>query len=285
MEGHARRSQRRHGGLGPRWRLEPKCVSSPTSVARMARFGGRSSSLKFARAIPEAEDKRFERTVSNRRERRLHLPCRRSWVRVPSSAPKTPVNLGFCFEKRQRESPMSPRKWTQNYVFPCGPLSVLCERIRLATSNPDAPAAVGSTTSLPWRFRGVTRVHARSCAAQFLLQIGLNEAPTMRREWSRVSFLMCPFCVRAWLLALTTPPAPQVARMATGRARLIEPPVVCVSFYVRRGSGGRDAKKRSTVSSGSMLRCARARMRAPSSAAISTVACVSASACGAPNLV
>src|SRR6266545_6413682 len=54
-----------------------------------------------------------------------------------------------------------------------------------------------STPSLPWRFRGVTCVHARSLATQFLLQIGLVRTPEMRRETPRVSFLMCPFCVRA----------------------------------------------------------------------------------------
>jgi hypothetical protein len=53
-----------------------------------------------------------------------------------------------------------------------------------------------STPSLPWRFRGVTRVHERSLAAQFFLEIAPNELSTMRREPSRVSFLMCPFCVR-----------------------------------------------------------------------------------------
>jgi hypothetical protein len=36
------------------------------------------------------------------------------------------------------------------------------------------------------------------------LQIGLLKALEMRREASRVSFLMCPFCVRALLLCLTT---------------------------------------------------------------------------------
>jgi hypothetical protein len=46
-------------------------------------------------------------------------------------------------------------------------------------------------------FRGVTRVHARPFAARFFLQIGLSEASRMRREASRVSFLMCPFCVRS----------------------------------------------------------------------------------------
>jgi hypothetical protein len=56
-----------------------------------------------------------------------------------------------------------------------------------------------STPSLPWRFLGVTRVHTRSLTAQFLLQIGLLQAVEMRRETSRVSFLMCPFCVRAVL--------------------------------------------------------------------------------------
>ena len=62
------------------------------------------------------------------------------------------------------------------------------------------------TPSLPWRFWGVTRVHARSLATHFLLQIGLLQAVEMRRETSRVSFLMCPFCVRALLTTSTTTP-------------------------------------------------------------------------------
>src|SRR6476620_8748170 len=44
-------------------------------------------------------------------------------------------------------------------------------------------------------------------------------------------------------------------------------------------------KKRCTVSSGWMLRCALARMRAPSSAASSTDACSSAVDLGLPNLI
>ena len=73
-----------------------------------------------------------------------------------------------------------------------------------------------STPSLPWRFRGVTRVHARSLATHFLLQIGLVEALEMRRETSRVSFLMCPFCVRGLLAAATT-------SLRTSRIELLQP--------------------------------------------------------------
>jgi hypothetical protein len=51
---------------------------------------------------------------------------------------------------------------------------------------------------------GVMRVHARSLATQFLLQIGPGGTLEMRRETTRVSFLMCPFCVRGMLLKLTT---------------------------------------------------------------------------------
>jgi hypothetical protein len=36
-----------------------------------------------------------------------------------------------------------------------------------------------------------------SFATQFFLQIDTNEFSRVRREASRVSFLMCPFCVRA----------------------------------------------------------------------------------------
>jgi hypothetical protein len=56
-----------------------------------------------------------------------------------------------------------------------------------------------STPSLPWRFRGVTCGHARSLATQFFLQIFQIRRRTMRRETSRVSCLMCPFCVRGAL--------------------------------------------------------------------------------------
>jgi hypothetical protein len=61
-----------------------------------------------------------------------------------------------------------------------------------------------STPSLPWRFRSVTRVHARSLATHFPLQIGPFAGRLIRRETSRVSFLMCPFCVRVMLPRLTT---------------------------------------------------------------------------------
>jgi hypothetical protein len=58
---------------------------------------------------------------------------------------------------------------------------------------------------------GDTRVHARSFATRFLLQISLLWALEMRRETSRVSFLMCPFCVRALVPSRTTPvPLPAV---------------------------------------------------------------------------
>ena len=61
-----------------------------------------------------------------------------------------------------------------------------------------------STPSLPLRFGSVTRVHARSLATQFLLQIGVFAAHAVRRKTSRVSFLMCPFCVRGVLTKETT---------------------------------------------------------------------------------
>src|SRR5207249_9645906 len=41
-----------------------------------------------------------------------------------------------------------------------------------------------STPFLPWRFRSVTRVHARSLATHILLQIAPFEGPEMRRETS-----------------------------------------------------------------------------------------------------
>jgi len=61
-----------------------------------------------------------------------------------------------------------------------------------------------STPSLPWKSRRVTRVHVRSSAASFLLQIRLSRRTPMRRAASCVSFLMCPFCVRVLLTGSTT---------------------------------------------------------------------------------
>jgi hypothetical protein len=56
-------------------------------------------------------------------------------------------------------------------------------------------------------------------ATPFLLQIAVNEVSMMRREASRVSFLMCPFCVRAPSSALTTHFAGNVRWATSGRAR------------------------------------------------------------------
>jgi hypothetical protein len=56
----------------------------------------------------------------------------------------------------------------------------------------------------PYHFRSGARVHARSRETQFFLQIATFRGAGMRRETSRVSFLMCPFCVRGVLSVLTT---------------------------------------------------------------------------------
>jgi len=64
-------------------------------VARMARFGVRSGSVAFARSAKHLVDKRFERTGANPCEHRWLLPCRRSWVRVPSSALNS-LQIGGC---------------------------------------------------------------------------------------------------------------------------------------------------------------------------------------------
>jgi hypothetical protein len=45
---------------------------------------------------------------------------------------------------------------------------------------------------------------ARSRATCFRLQISRFPRAAMRRETSRVSFLMCPFCVRVLLTSATT---------------------------------------------------------------------------------
>ena len=56
-------------------------------------------------------------------------------------------------------------------------------------------AHVASRTFVP-AWIPVTRVHARSSATRFLLQIQTFGRKDMRREASRVLFLLCPVCVR-----------------------------------------------------------------------------------------
>jgi hypothetical protein len=63
-----------------------------------------------------------------------------------------------------------------------------------------------STPSLPWKFWRGNGVHARSSATPFLLLIRSSVVPRPCRETSRVSFLMCPFCVRRMLQNVTTHP-------------------------------------------------------------------------------
>jgi hypothetical protein len=82
-----------------------KRPSSASGVARMARLGVRSGSLAFARQTRNLGNKRFERTGANGCDHRAHLPCRRSWVRVPSSAlekPRSPVAGVFCCLRVER---------------------------------------------------------------------------------------------------------------------------------------------------------------------------------------
>ena len=56
-------------------------------------------------------------------------------------------------------------------------------------------------------------MHARSFATRFLLQSASFEREDMRRETSRASFLMYPFCVRALLTIRTTISAPTLMQV------------------------------------------------------------------------
>jgi hypothetical protein len=88
-----------------------------------------------------------------------------------------------------------------------------------------------STPSLPWKFRSVTRVHARSFATQFFLQIRLSQAVARRGETTRVSFLMCPFCVRRLVSIQTT----RWRRLGSAPGRsanvMCQPPLVFSAFH------------------------------------------------------
>jgi hypothetical protein len=81
----------------------------------------------------------------------------------------------------------------------------------------------------------VMRVHARSLATPFLLQIGLVLALAMRREASRVSFLMCPFCVRCWMFIRTTRRRPRVRSGCRTEART---KLAVTPYGARSGASG-----------------------------------------------
>jgi hypothetical protein len=75
---------------------------------------------------------------------------------------------------------------------------------RAPRTNPCTSEALFRTrTGDPLLTMEVSERHTRTRAITrdtVLLQIGLLKALEMRRERSRVSFLMCPFCVRRMLL-------------------------------------------------------------------------------------
>ncbi len=65
------------------------------AVVTMVTLVVRSGSLAFGRILELPAKEYFQRTGANGRERCAHLPCRRSWVRVPSSASKIPARSVF----------------------------------------------------------------------------------------------------------------------------------------------------------------------------------------------
>ena len=82
-------------------------VREPTHVAMRAEdYGG----LKPAWLLPIVDVRR------RGCDRRHGLPCRRSRVRVPSSASKAPVNRGFLFSRWGHVSPICPEKCPRNSV-------------------------------------------------------------------------------------------------------------------------------------------------------------------------
>ena len=102
-------------------------------------------------------------------------PTRRSHARAPTST-----------------------RWTLRGRRSCGPSpNQKTKRAREQEKTRSPLTDSNCRPLLTMRFWSVPRVHARSSATQFLLQIGLLQAVEMRRETSCVSFLMCPFCVRA----------------------------------------------------------------------------------------
>jgi hypothetical protein len=96
----------------------------------MARFGVRSVSVVCACLVEDPVSKRFERTCADGREHRAHLPCRGSWVRVPSSA------LRMAFAPLPRETTMALRR----------------ARYSTASSGERTAALTGSRHAVPVRW-------------------------------------------------------------------------------------------------------------------------------------
>jgi len=109
---------------------------------------------------------------------------------------------------------------------------------RRVRSVRDGESREGATPSLPWKFASDTRVHARSLATQFPLQIKLIRSTSMRRETSRMSFAMCPFCVRG----LVSNSATEALAHARRRASPKSPPS-SVAHVGRHVQSAGDAKR------------------------------------------
>ncbi len=88
-------------------------------------------------------------------------------VGVNDGRRRTATNVDIC-SAFSRDSTSSPHGCVDRHArvwATSGPRNVTSPH----RANPLAPSAL--TTSLPWKFRSVTRVHPRSFAAQFVLQI------------------------------------------------------------------------------------------------------------------
>ena len=134
------------------------------------------------------------------------------------------------------------RSCQRRQVKSCGP-SGSQDLALFAEPSKRPPPYHGGSAPLPWRFRDVMRVHARSLATRFLLQIRSLCAVEIRREASRVAFLMCPLCVRAVL---------------PGKATLIQIAALCT----RHGESGRRHSRIVAPAARSSLRGARHGCRA-----------------------
>ena len=106
------------------------------------------------------------------------------------AASKPPTSKPWTSDGR-RSRPSSPLKTTER-----------------TSEQEQTESPLTDSNRRPPPYHSVTRVHARSPAAQFLLQIGPIWRRVIRRDASHVSFLMCPFCVRALSPALATPSRP-----------------------------------------------------------------------------
>jgi hypothetical protein len=170
--GNRRRDRRHH----PRRQPRPRRVSGVPHSCPKRRDrdlgAARGQTLRMPATCVYKRD-RGSRVVRGRFPRNC-LPCRRSWVRVPSSAPKPPVNRGFCLPAWRRVLDFVP-VLSRDLPAEAGPPR--------GSSSSSCPARGSRSSTLA----SLRRSAARRSSAVSRTRIALRVRVSRRRTRFRVS--------------------------------------------------------------------------------------------------